>query len=285
MPTNDELKINTIYIISKGRPQCTTAKTLTNMHYKGEWFIVCGNNDDTVEEYKKNWGEDRVIVFDWYEEIKHTDPMDNFGFEKKASGACPVRNATKRISRERGEKRHWQFDDDYNGFYRYNHELNKNVRIRSGKKFFNELYRLAEFGYNANLSNVGFCPSTIEAKQADRKLFAKRVFNAHNLLSDETYIPWVGRMNDDTINALNVWRNGGIEISFKYMQMNMEASQQEKGGLTDLYKQDGTVRKTAYAIMACPGCVKLVNRFGRYHHSVDWESIAPKLISERYKHG
>ena len=97
--------IDTIYIISKGRPKCTTAKTLEKIGYPGEWFIVCGNNDETLQEYRDMWGE-RVIVFDWYEEIKRTDTLDNFGFESMASGAVPVRNATCDIARSRGERRH-----------------------------------------------------------------------------------------------------------------------------------------------------------------------------------
>ena len=53
-------KLNTIYIISKGRPQCHTARTLTEMNYPGPWFIVCGNNDETLEEYKAD--KERIIT-------------------------------------------------------------------------------------------------------------------------------------------------------------------------------------------------------------------------------
>lgn len=94
-------EINTIYIISKGRPQCKTAETLTRLKFPGKWFIVCGNNDETLEEYKRRWG-DKVIVFDWFDEVKKTDFLDNFGYEKMASGACPVRNAV--IFRQRRAK-------------------------------------------------------------------------------------------------------------------------------------------------------------------------------------
>lgn len=41
-------EFSTIYIISKGRPQCHTAKTLQRIDCPGEWFIVCGNNDETL---------------------------------------------------------------------------------------------------------------------------------------------------------------------------------------------------------------------------------------------
>lgn len=283
MITSDKLKINTIYIISKGRPQCTTAKTLKKIKYPGEWFIVCGNNDETLEEYKKNWG-DKVIVFDWYDEITRTNTLDNFGFEKKASGACPVRNATRRISEERGELRHWQFDDDYNSFARYDVRENKNKAIRDGAVLFSTMYRIAEYGLLTSMQNIGFCLSTAEAIPSNRKKFNRRIFNAHNMPSDpKLFVPWVGRMNDDTINAINVWRLGGYEMQLKYLSIGMKPTQQEKGGLTEMYNADGTVRKTAYCFLLAPAATKLVIKFGRYHHAIRWDKLVPKLVHEKWR--
>lgn len=273
--------LNTVYIISKGRPQCTTAKTLTKMGYPGEWFIVCGNNDETLDEYKAAWGE-HVLVFDWYDEVTRTDTLDNFGFEKMASGAVPVRNATARISRERGELRHWQFDDDYTAFKRVNAELTKNISFSDGEEFQSWLLRFAEFGYSAGLKNIGFPPAS-EAYPNHGKTFGKRVFNAHNMPSTEdSFEPWVARMNDDTINAINVYRHGGYEMSLRCMNMTMPPTQSENGGLTDIYKMEGTVRKSAYPVLLAPVAAKLVVRFGRYHHKVDWSKLVPKVVNERY---
>lgn len=274
--------LSTVYIISKGRPQCTTAKTLEKMGYPGEWFIVCGNNDETLPEYREAWGE-HVIVFDWYDEITRTNTLDNFGFEEMASGAAPVRNATARISRERGELRHWQFDDDYTSFKHVNAECTKNVNFESGAEFQEWLLRLAEFGYSAGLKNVGFPPAS-EAFPNHGKTFGKRVFNAHNMPSDERlFEPWVSRMNDDTINAINVYRHGGCEMSLRCMNMTMPPTQSEGGGLTDIYKLEGTVRKSAYPVLVAPVAAKLVVRFGRYHHRIDWKKLVPKVVSDEYE--
>ena len=284
MITNDTLKINTVYIISKGRPQCHTAETLCRLNYPGEWFIVCGNNDETLPEYRERWGN-HVLVFDWYEEIKHTDTMDNFGFDKKASGACPVRNATRAISEQRGELRHWQFDDDYLDFARYNPKVNKNETIKDGRVLFSSMYRIAEFGYTAHLNNIGFALATIEGNPTRRLKWGPRVYNAHNLPSTpDLFVPWTGRMNDDTINAVNVWRRGGFEMMVKYLQLRMEDTQAEAGGLTEMYKEDGTVRKTAYCILAAPNTARLVCRFGRYHHDINWHrDLRPRLLDEKWK--
>jgi hypothetical protein len=275
-------KLNTIYIISKGRPQCKTARTLTNMNYMGEWFIVCGNNDETIPEYQKNWGKDRILFFDWYEEVKKSDLLDNFGVEKMSSGAVPVRNAIREISEKRGELRHWQFDDDYEFFTHTRENFKSNFAIREGKFFEKQLYKLAKYAHEADLANVGFCLGH-EAFPVEARNVSRRVFNTHNLPSKiDKFVDWKGRLNDDLINALDVFGQGKVEMSFKFIHLKPAPTQSEQGGLSDLYKQEGTVRKTAYAILKYPNVVKLTIKFGRYHHQANWEKITPKVIRETY---
>lgn len=275
-------ELNGIYIISKGRPQCTTAKTLERMDYPGEWFIVCGNNDETLEEYQQRWG-DHVLVFDWYEEIKRTDTLDNFGFDTMASGAVPVRNATMRIAKERGARRHWQLDDDYNGFYRVTNGTLKKHRC-DGQEFYDEMLKVAQWADSCGMNNCGIALGTIESAPANKCKVGKRVFNAHNLpCDDKLFTVWRGRMNDDLINAIETWRNGGFEYHVKYLNITMAPSQSEDGGLTDIYKLEGTVRKSAYPVLIAPGAAKLVCEFGRYHHRVDWSKITPAVISDKWR--
>jgi len=275
--------LNTIYIISKGRPHCTTAQTLTDMDYPGEWFIVCGNNDDKLSEYQSRWG-DRVLVFDWYDEVKQSDLLDNFGVEKMSSGAVPVRNATMKISQARAELRHWQFDDDYQAFYSIIKRDGQPKHLRlDGEAFQRRLRYLSTFAHEASLSNVGFA---VGAETRPEVVFkpSKRVFNAHNMPSDEKlFLRWRGRMNDDLINAIESWRYGHVEMSLRCMQMSMKDTQSEAGGNTDIYQAHGTVRKTAYAVLIAPAATKLVIKYGRFHHQVNYKQVCPKLIHERHK--
>lgn len=274
-------ELNGIYIISKGRPGCTTAKTLEKMNYPGKWYIVCGNNDETLDEYKSAWGE-HVLVFDWYDEITHTDTLDNFGFDKMASGAAPVRNATVRIAKENGAVRHWQFDDDYNGFYRITDGTMSKHRME-GQEFCDELLKLAEMADRCSLSNIGIS-LPIESHPATKKKFGHRVFNAHNLPCDEAlFTRWRGRMNDDLINAIETYRNGGYEMQVRYRSLTMTPSQSESGGLTDLYQLEGTVRKTAYPVLLAPNAIRLVCKFGRYHHTCDWKKLIPMMLEEKWQ--
>lgn len=284
LTAEDFKALNTIYIISKGRPQCTTAQTLTRMNYPGQWFIVCGTNDDTLPEYKEKWG-DHVLVFDWEDEITRTDTLDNFGFETMPSGAVPVRNATIRISGERGERRHWQFDDDYDHFLLTNANLHKKKSLmEDAAKFEWWLCRIAKFADECGLPNVGFALTTIESAPVAAKKFGTRVFNAHCQSSTGLATRWRSRLNDDLINAIETHRLGQkTEMYFKFLSLHMKPSQQEKGGLTDIYKREGTVRKSAYPILLAPNAAKLVIKFGRYHHQVEWTKIKAKILHEKWR--
>lgn len=274
--------LNTIYIISKGRPKCKTARTLTKMNYTGEWFIVCGTNDPTIPEYQETWGKDRILIFNWEEEVKTSDLLDNFGVETMGSGAVPVRNATCRIARERGEIRHWQFDDDYTHFRHISPDLSKHITITDGAFFEKELLRIATLAHETHLANAGFCLG-MEAFPEYVKTYSRRVFNAHNLPTDEgLFTRWRGRMNDDLINALETYHQGKREMAFKFMTLMLAPTQSETGGNSDIYESEGTVRKTAYAVLIDPKATKLIISYGRYHHHVDWESVSPKMIKESY---
>lgn len=279
----DAEKLSTLYIISKGRPQCRTAQELQNINYEGEWFIVCGNNDETLPQYIERWGKDKVLVFDWHEEIKKTDVMDNFGFERMPSGASPVRNAVFDFSRARGEKRHWQMDDDFYHFRLTDVAMKTNKKV-DGHLLYWWLCRIAKYADDAKLANIGISLCE-ESFPQDAKTFSSRVYAAHNMSNDPELTPrWKGRFNDDTIHAITVHRLGlRKEMNLKFMGIETRDSQQEKGGLTDMYRELGTVRKTAYLILIAPNAAKLVIRHGRYHHLIRWDKLVVKTINEKWR--
>lgn len=276
-------KLNTIYIISKDRPQCKSAKTLIQMEYPMDWFIVIGSDDKYIEEYKKNFGEDKIIIFDMEEQLKITDTLDNFGFENMAHGASPVRNVVQKISYERGEIRHWQIDDD---FIRFDIRVPSNHFKRTkfnGKLLYKYLNKLSSFAESIGMANIGIAQGA-ETFPENTFRFSPRVFGVHNLPSEpDKFNTWRGRLNDDLINALEVYNNGNFEMLFYFLGFETERTQQESGGLTDIYKEQGTIRKTAYAIMINPLSVKLKIQYGRYHHIVNWRNVTPKIINEKWR--
>lgn len=68
-----------VFILSHGRPNnVITLNTLKKCGYTGDWYIVIDNEDDTAEEYYKNFGRERVIMFDKLAVAQTFDTADTF---------------------------------------------------------------------------------------------------------------------------------------------------------------------------------------------------------------
>lgn len=269
--------------MSKGRPNCVTAQTLTDMNYPGEWFIVCGDNDETYGEYVAKWGKDRVILFDWAKWVERCDLLDPFGVENgKPSGAVPARNAIREISYRRGEERHWQLDDDFPAFYVFDQKSQKKAKIEDGNKLYYYFNRIATYGKETGLLDIGIDgASWLNADSAYK--VSRQVFGVHNMPSDDSFIPWKGRMADDICLALEIARKSlGVQMSIKYLGYPYTQSATKKGGNTDLYLADGYIRKAGYANLVCPcACRVRFDNGGAPHIRMSYPSA--KIIHEKYR--
>lgn len=274
---NESEPLATVYIISYHRPHCQTAQTLRDIHYPGPWYIVCGDNDETIPDYITNFGSDKVLVFDHAAYTSRTDLMDALSPDTP-TGASPARNATADISASRGEHRHWQLDDDYRAFRIYRPSLHCPVYL-DGQELYNLFTRLAQYADTANLANLGINwranPATIHQPWTHQEY----VVNAHNLKSP-LEIPWRGRMLDDLIHTLDDYRHGRPEISLCAAQVDMPLTTTNVGGNTDLYEQETTFRKCCYGLMVNPAAVRIISKYGRYHWRIDWTKAAPRILSE-----
>ena len=53
-----------IFILSHGRANnVKTVDMLKRINYTGKWYIIVDNEDNQYEDYCKNFGEDKIIVF------------------------------------------------------------------------------------------------------------------------------------------------------------------------------------------------------------------------------
>lgn len=67
-----------VLILSHGRADnMKTLETLTSHGYKGRWYIVIDNEDDTADECYARFGKDHVVMFDKAEAAKKIDIGDN----------------------------------------------------------------------------------------------------------------------------------------------------------------------------------------------------------------
>ena len=93
------------------------------------------------------------------------------------------------------------------------------------------------------------------------------------------------RMNDDITTSLINGMRGKLYYTYMPVMVYVDPTQVQHGGMTDIYKKNGTYRKSFYSVMCCPSCVK-VSAMGiteyRIHHEISWNNAVPKLLSERW---
>lgn len=68
--------------------------------------------------------------------------------------------------------------------------------------------------------------------------------------------------------------------------LTQEMTQQNKGGLTELYLDKGTFVKSFYSVIWSPSCVCVAGmgaKNRRLHHKIHWDNAVPKILNEKYK--
>jgi len=103
-----------VFILTHGRPDnVLTYKTLLKCGYKGLVYFVLDNEDKTIREYEKNFGSEKIKVFNKKEMSDKIDEANNFDNRKVIVHA---RNYCFELAEQLGYKYFIQLDDDYYEF-------------------------------------------------------------------------------------------------------------------------------------------------------------------------
>ena len=94
---------------------------------------------------------------------------------------------------------------------------------------------------------------------------------------------WRGRYNEDTILSLDILTNGLCTIQFNAFLQEKITTQQVRGGNSaEFYDKEGTLEKSKMQVKVYPDISKVVKRFGRIHHYVDYSQFRlNKLIRKK----
>lgn len=276
-----------VLILCHGRPDNTpTFETLRTYGYTGRIIIVCDDEDDTVDKYRENFGADNVVLFNKDEALKTFDTMD---ITKDRRCAVYARNACFDIAKQLGVKYFCEMDDDYTTMpYRYE-EDGKMYRSRSANldAVFDAYIDFMET--NENIYSVAFGqPGDFIGgigSRLHKRGYTRKCMNSWICSVDRHFI-FNGTMNDDTNTFCIYGHRGKVFLTFDFIMIDQPETQQVKGGMTDIYKGNGTYMKSFYTVMLCPSFVKIDmmgDRHYRIHHSIDWECACPKIISGEFK--
>lgn len=277
-----------VFILSHGRPNnVITLNTLKKCGYTGKWYIVIDNEDSTADEYYKNFGEERVIMFDKLQIAQTFDTADTFNDRKTIVYA---RNACFDIANKLGIKYFLELDDDYTGFmHRYieGQQLRSKITTRLDDIF----KMMIDFLNSTGALTVAFVQGGDLIGGLDNNNFHKKILRkAMNSFFCDVDKPFkfLGRVNEDVNTYTLLGQQGKLIMSISEFMLNQKQTQSNAGGMTSTYLDNGTYVKSFYSVMYSPSCVKVAamgDKHMRMHHQVKWELCTPKILSQKYKKG
>ena len=276
-----------VFIMVHGRPDKSwTYRNLRKQNYTGKIFLVADDLDETVPQYREKYG-DELLVFDKKKAATYCDSGDTTGDLRSTLFSA---NTIPRLAKERGIKHYFIMCDDYLAF-NYAMDFDKSFstksrRVRDLDRGFDELI---DFYETADITTLAMSQGGDFAGGPKSLVWirglSRKAMNSF-LCSTEKPINFVGRMNEDATTYTLDGSRGKIFFTTALMRLEQLRTQEESGGLTDLYTDYGTHLKSFFTVMYNPSCTK-ISEIGvvvrRIHHNINWEHAVPKIISDRYK--
>ena len=281
-----------VFILTHGRADnVVTHKTLRSDGYTGKIYLVCDDEDKQIKQYIKLYGKDSVIVFNKQEAIDATDSGDNF---KKRNSVVYARNISFKIAAELGLTHFWQLDDDYTEFdYSTNEELSYITSNNRIGKLDDVLTAMIEFMDTTPFHSIAFSQGgdfiggeacTLLTKMRKDEIYRK-VMNSFLFRVDRP-VQFMGRINEDVNMYVEYGRRGYLFITSPQVRLQQKVTQQNSGGLTEIYLDLGTYVKSFYSVMYAPSCVKIAEvgtGDRRIHHQISWRHTVPKILDESHR--
>ncbi len=254
-----------IYIVSKGRWESRlTSKALEriNVSYK---IIV---EEQEKDLYASVISKDKILVLpkNYLQEYETCDELGN----TKGVGPGAARNFAWQHSIEMGAKRHWVMDDNIASFNRLNRNLMCKVSsgtiFRASEDFVDRYENVAIAGFNYDFF--------AKAKEQIPPFVLNTRIYSLLLIKNDLPFRWRGRYNEDTDLSLRVLKAGMCTVQFNAFLQEKATTQTLKGGNTDeFYAKEGTLPKSQMIADLHPDVAKVVWKFNRWHHHVDYRAF------------
>ena len=276
-----------IFILTHNRPnKVMTLDTLLKSGYTGKYYLVIDNEDNSADKYYENFGKDKVLMFDKLKKSQEFDTID-VPYAKR-NAVVYARNVCFDLAKELGLTYFLELDDDY---YEFSQRYNKNNTLsnRYIQDFDTCVELTLDFLDTSGALSVAWAQNGDFIGGLGGSLFNARVsrkcMNSFFCRVDRPFT-FIGRINEDVNTYVLNASRGNLMLTVADLSLNQVDTQQNKGGMTDFYLDGGTYIKSFYSVISNPSSVKIStigNDHIRFHHSVDWEHCAVKIISDKFK--
>jgi hypothetical protein len=261
-----------IYIVSKGRWESRlTSKALEAMNVP-YWIIV---EEHEFDKYCKVIDAANVLILD-KSYLDGYETCDNLG-DSKSKGPGAARNFAWNHSVDMGYKRHWVMDDNIASFNR----LNRNLMVKSTT---GAIFRAAEDFVdryeNCYIAGFNYDFFAKAKEQLPPFVLNTRIYSCLLIQNDIPYY-WRGRYNEDTDLSLRVLKDGHCTVQFNAFLQEKATTQTLKGGNTkEFYAKEGTLPKSKMIENLHPDVAKVVWKFNRWHHHVDYRPFKQNKLKK-----
>ena len=260
-----------VYIVSKGRSDNgLTTRALYEMGVPH--FIVV--EEDELDRYSAGRCYGELLILPHRYKLEY-DLCDEFGLSK-STGPGPARNFCIDDSASRGFKRHWVMDDNIDAFHYLNRNEKYEVRtgtiLKCAEDFVDRYSNIPVSGLNY----YSFCKKT---DKVPPYILNTRIYSCL-LIDNGAGYRWRARYNEDTDLSLRVLKDGHCTLQFNAFLCGKITTQRMRGGNSkDFYDVEGTLPKSKMLVDLHPDVARVVWRFNRWHHHVDYSRFkANKLI-------
>ena len=274
-----------VFILSHGRPdRIYTIDTLKKCGYTGKYYIVCDNEDSSLDEYKRLHG-DKVLVFDKLAISRLFDTADTFNDRRTIIYA---RNVCFELAKKLNLKYFLELDDDYTEF-RFRKEIDGVLRTIYCRHIDAVFEAMLDFLDASGALTVALAQTGDFIGGTDSNVFKKKLvrkaMNSFFCRVDKPFT-FIGRINEDVNTYVNLGSQGKLLFTVAACSLDQLQTQSNKGGMTDVYLNSGTYVKSFYSVIINPSCVK-IGMMGmsnkRLHHKIYWNFCTPQIINEKYR--
>ena len=276
------------FILTHGRPDnVKTYETLRARGYTGSIYLIVDDMDEALPRYQQQYG-DQVLIFDKQAAAEAVDTGDNL---QRLDTVLFARHACFKLAQELGLSHFIQLDDDYTYFeYRFDHRLNYATGrgVYSLDRIFGALVDLLETSGAATIALAqggDFIGGRHNSRFGKMPALRRKAMNSFVCRADRP-VDFVARMNDDVTTYVVGGSRGELFFTVNQVSLTQTTTQQNTGGLTQMYLDAGTYTKSFYTILFHPSSVHIQamgDKHMRLHHSIQWKNTTPMILSEAHR--
>jgi len=264
-----------LYIPSKGRSEyMMTSKALDVMGVDHK--IIVEEQEYTKYLAAVEGNKNKLLVLDMSYKDKY-ELCDKLGLTK-STGPGPARNFAWDHAISEGHKWHWVMDDNIKCFRRMHR--NERIKVTSGT-FWKAMEDFVLRYKNVAMAGPNYSMFAFGASKLPPFITNTRIYSC-NLIRNDVPFKWRGRYNEDTILSLDMLKAGWCTIQFNaFLQEKIRTQTIGGGNTAEFYAKEGTFAKSKMQIEVHPDVSKMVWKFGRYHHHVDYTPFKKQKLIKK----